>query len=456
MELQERNRLYPNISPAPSNLVMGSDGRLQYAPINQSFSSAPIHSNPSAPSYPVLSAPSYPVISAPSQNNDATEAQRSLNCWGKTVRIASAIILALNVVSFLMFAIKLAYPPEDAPKGHCKFMLIGRIALFLILCVVSKLGLRAGKFKTSVAAKKFLVGLIIFGIVIALFAGFAAFKKANVHNGGNHSGGNHSGGNHDSIDDHQDNRPPNDNPDSRPPNDNAPSNHHNADSKLFDNEILAEDPVIINDETHAEEQENIDTQEDLNTEDDLETEEDSDTEDDSDASGHGRDHKGKDHKGKDHHGGKNHHEGKDHKGKDHKDHEGKNHHEGKDHKDHEGKNHHEGKDHEGKDHKGKNHKGKHHGEDDEDSSGGNGRHHQGKGRHDKGKRCAIIGGSIAFAVYSGLVVIAYMLLRSARRFEELAQRGNVPMMPNLAQQPVLAYVPGHYPANIPMGAPVQQ
>jgi hypothetical protein len=58
------------------------------------------------------------------------------------------------------------------------------------------------------------------------------------------------------------------------------------------------------------------------------------------------------------------------------------------------------------------------------------------------------------ATYFVLLFLAVKLYRAAKRFEALAQQGNVPVVPVMAQQPVLAYAPGVYPGNIPMGVPL--
>jgi hypothetical protein len=63
---------------------------------------------------------------------------------------------------------------------------------------------------------------------------------------------------------------------------------------------------------------------------------------------------------------------------------------------------------------------------------------------------------IFLAVYAVLLFLGYKVYSAAKRYEEAGQRGSIPVNPVLAQQPVLAYAPGYYPANIPMGAPVNQ
>ena len=69
---------------------------------------------------------------------------------------------------------------------------------------------------------------------------------------------------------------------------------------------------------------------------------------------------------------------------------------------------------------------------------------------------SMINGSIFLGAHIILVFMAYKLLSAARRYEEFVQRANNPMIPGLPQQPMMAFAPGYYPANIPMGAPVQQ
>jgi hypothetical protein len=117
--------------------------------------------------------------------------------------------------------------------------------------------------------------------------------------------------------------------------------------------------------------------------------------------------------------------------------------------------HHRDHDKDGRDHDDA--RGRHRDEDDEDDADEQDEEQArgGKGKHFKGKHCALIAGAVILAVYLVLLFMAYKLYKAARRFEQLAQRGNVPIAPVFAQQPVLAYAPGMFPGNIPMGAPVQ-
>ena len=49
MELQDRSRSYPNLPSNQGNLVMGPDGRLQYAPISAPQGSGSSYTPPSIP-----------------------------------------------------------------------------------------------------------------------------------------------------------------------------------------------------------------------------------------------------------------------------------------------------------------------------------------------------------------------------------------------------------------------
>jgi heme A synthase len=185
MELQDRSRLYPNLPQVSGNLVMGQDGRLQYAPLPQ----MPVPSAPSAPSAPsghfsqsIQNQPvhQYAVLSPPPINTEALSAQKALNCWGRTLRVTSSVFLFVNVVGHIVWAVNLAYPPPDAPvRTPNNLMLVGRILLFIALCITGKLGLKAGTNKTSKAAKSFLKMLMFLGLIFLTFLGFFAYRKLN-------------------------------------------------------------------------------------------------------------------------------------------------------------------------------------------------------------------------------------------------------------------------------------
>jgi hypothetical protein len=77
--MQDRSRLYPALAPVQGGLIVGSDGRLQYAPLAQSV---PAPSAPSAPSVPqpVAAQLSYPLVSAPV--SALGEGRAHCNCCG--------------------------------------------------------------------------------------------------------------------------------------------------------------------------------------------------------------------------------------------------------------------------------------------------------------------------------------------------------------------------------------
>ena len=100
------------------NLVLGSDGRLQYLPMSGSVQP----SAPMAPMAPMGSAPSpsipsmVPIQQMPQYaaqpvqltyqsgfgtNPELDQAQKSLNCWAKWVKVFSALLLSVNIVVHL-------------------------------------------------------------------------------------------------------------------------------------------------------------------------------------------------------------------------------------------------------------------------------------------------------------------------------------------------------------------
>ena len=376
MELQDRSRLYPNLSPPPSNLVMGSDGRLQYAPLPQA---PPVpqqaYFQPAPQMQYVPSAPIYPVISAPVVNPEAFDAQKSLNRWGKVVRIASGLLLFVTIVSHVMLALKLADPEREGPPV-CKFLLVARFVFFVLLCITAKLGMRAGKFKTSQSALKFIKFLTFMGLLTLSMIGYISYKKM--------SGGYHKGNKEENGKDHNHNHNHNE--------------ENENDSEIDKKNDFDNDSRSLNE---AKNKENVQADRDEYNE------------------------------GKIHHNGKEHIQEPAESNDEDENNERNNHHNGKE--NHEGRDHHEGNE--------------------EDEQQGRG-HHGRYGRHGKSGRCGVILAGIAIVVYGLLLFLAFKLYKAAKKYENLAQRGSVPMAPVFAQQPVLAYAPGMYPGHIPMGAPV--
>lgn len=378
MELQDRSRLYPTLSQPQGALVMGSDGRLQYAPL----SGVPVGLAPSAPPAPSSSsAPQQhyqqlPIASAPPTSLDALQAQRSLDCWAKWVRIVSIILFALTGTFAIIWATELLYPTTYEPKKHCPFGIALKLVVFILLLVTFKFGVKAGTLKTSVAAKRFLKMLVFMGIFGLVMGGFKAYWRMKRRHGHRK---------------HQDDKIPEDD---REPGEEDDSDH----------------PENIRPPTRL-------LKETDENEDDPDDADDKDDADDNDESKH-----------RNHGCGPNGHNGHNGHNSDWDDNKGDKDDEDEDDKDD---------------------------KDDEDDRDDRDDFERSKHRGYRGRKHCHVGCVILLAVYAIVVFMAYKLYRAARNFEQHAQRGNIPVVPVMVQQPVQAYAPGLYPGNIPVGAPVQ-
>jgi hypothetical protein len=153
---------------------LGADGRLQYAPLPQAPASVPVAPAPSAP----MAQPSplvYPSVSAPVLNAEALAAQRSLDCWAKWVRVVSALLLAAAVVLHLVWALSLANNARRQPLPAD--LIVWRVVTFILVCLVCKLGIRAGSKKTVATARCFLKAVVVFGVVGLAAVGIRLFKS---------------------------------------------------------------------------------------------------------------------------------------------------------------------------------------------------------------------------------------------------------------------------------------
>lgn len=381
MELQDRSRLYPTLSQPQGALVMGSDGRLQYAQL----SGAPVGLAPSAPPAPVSSAPQQhyqqlPIASIPPASSDALQAQRSLDCWAKWVRIVSIILFALTATFAIIWATELIYPSHYGQKKHCPFRIAMKLVVFVLLLVTFKFGAKAGTLKTSAAAKRFLKMLIfmgVFGLVLGGFKAYWRMKRRHEHRK------------------YHDKDMPEDVERSEEGESNEPE------------ERIPPPTRLLQDADDADDNDDADDADDNDDNDDADDSDDADDNDDTKNSKSGCGHDG-------HNGHKGHNS--DWKDDDRDDRD-----DGDDSDD----------------------------RDDRDDS------ERSEHRGFKGRKHCHVGCLILLAIYALVVFMAYKLYRAARNFEQHAQRGNIPVVPVMVQQPVQAYAPGLYPGNIPVGAPVQ-
>ena len=458
MELQERSHLYPSLPSPQINLVMGSDGRLQYAPLPQ----AP-------PQYSMVpSAQSFPVVSAPVLNSDVIDAQRSLNCWGKSVRVASGILLFATLVSIIMCAIH-CFSSGNGKGGNkpCVGMIIGHV----LLLITAKLGLKAGKFKNSDAAKRFLCMLILIGLVAAVLVGLAVNKS--MYEARENQRHHHDRDDGKARPHHEDKNEPHHDQSEKDRNNNLPQDNTipppaNGGHRLLEDSALGnsktknrflDESALGNSKTKNRFLDesalgNSKTKNRFLDESALGNSKtknrllEGEAENQADPLEGKKDHKNEDNK---------HHKDDENDGDDEDDSDDSDDNDDSDdddenNKEDDGQGGNVPEDHEHG--KGKDSKENHHKKDGKENGDRKGKHHKG-GRKHGARRAIIAGGVVGLVAYCSLVVIAYGLLKAARRYESLEQRGNVPMVPVLANQPVQAYAPGIYPDRIPMGAPIQ-
>ena len=475
---------------------MGSDGRLQYAPIPQASnapSAPPAPSGYTPPSNLRMMAPAPQIqmlsqVPSAASNPDISSAQASLNRWSKWVKILSALILAVNITIHVAWFVDLAYPSDHSQKP-CKFYIVARILAFILVTVTARAGIKASRSKTSESAKWFIKLLILTGLFLLVLIGFVSYKrmqkfrrhggkwKGKKHGGekgrgrkhGRKMSDNHSGidkdlsdkggrglnGEHTGIDkDLSDKGGRGLNGDHSGIDKDFPQNggrglddhsgidkdipHNggrglNGDHSGIDKDIPHNGGRGLNDHSGIDKDiphnggrllRKVLLDEVLNGLRDLKDRDD----DDNSSQGSGSDDENSQ-------SGDNESEGSS-KGKSRngskKSRSSKSSRSGKSDSSSNG--------------------------DKDEEKGGKGEHgEKNRGKHGKKYRgCHGAVGCIAgLVVYSLLMFFAIKLYRAARNYEAIVQRGNVPIVPVMYNQPVLAYAPGMNPGNIPMGAPIQ-